>query len=74
MSGKPQKYEKKGWQGFWRPEKKILDVYRMERDDAYGYTLTPENTGILVPYWIREEKFKSEKEAREYFESDRVRS
>jgi hypothetical protein len=69
-----KKYEKEGWQGFWRPEGKNLDLYQMERDDQYGEALIPENTGRMVPYWVRTVSLKSEKEAKEYFESDKVRT
>jgi hypothetical protein len=69
-----KKYEKEGWEGFWRPEGKVLDLYVMERDDKYGDSLSPENTGRLVPYLVRSVDLKSEREAREYFESDKVRT
>jgi hypothetical protein len=69
-----RKYEKEGWQGFWRPEGKVLDLYKMERDDKYGKALLPENTGRLVPYLVRTVDLKSEKAAKEYFESDKVRT
>ena len=70
---KYKKYIKDGWEGIWRPEGKILDVYQMERDDKYGETLIPKNTGRLVPYFVRSVTVKSEKEAKEYFESTRIR-
>ena len=63
---KYKKYIKDGWEGIWRPEGKILDVYQMERDDKYGETLIPKNTGRLVPYFVRSVPVKSEKEAKEY--------
>ena len=71
---KYRKYEKDGWQGIWRPEGKVLDVYRMERDDKYGEALMPKNTGRLVPHWVRSVDVKSEREAKEYFESNKVRT
>ena len=71
---KYRKYEKEGWEGFWRAEGKILDLYQMKRDDKYGETLIPENTGRLVPYWVRSVSLRSEMEAKEYFESDKVRT
>ena len=71
---KYKKYTKDGWQGFWRPEQKVLDIYEMKRDDVYGPSLMPENTGRLVPYLVRSVEIKSETKAKEYFNSDRVRS
>ena len=70
---KYKKYTKHGWEGFWRPEQKILDIYEMKRDDAYGSSLIPENTGRLVPYLVRSVEVKSEKKAKEYFYSERIR-
>ena len=67
---KPKKFKKGGLQGIWRPLYKILDIYKMKRDDHYGPALMPENTGRMVPHWIRSINVKSEIAAREYFDSN----
>jgi hypothetical protein len=61
---KYKRYVKPGWEGDWRPEGKVLDLYVLERDD---------NTGRLVPYWTRTVSVKSEQAAKEYFYSEKVR-
>tara|TARA_R100001244_G_scaffold36754_2_gene33611 strand:- start:763 stop:987 length:225 start_codon:yes stop_codon:yes gene_type:complete len=65
----PKKFEKGGLQGLWRPLSKVLDIYKMERDDKYGAALIPKNTGRMVPHWIRSVNVTSERAAREYFDS-----
>ena len=70
---KYKRYVKPGWEGDWRPEGKVLDLYVLERDDKHGTSLIPENTGRLVPYWSRTVSVKSEREAKEYFYSEKVR-
>jgi hypothetical protein len=52
----PKMFSKDGWQGIWRPERKMIDIYRLEDDRAD----------------LKDElsiKVKSEKRAKEYFDA-----
>ncbi len=70
---KYKRYVKPGWEGDWRPEGNVLDLYVLERDDKHGASLMPENTGRLVHDWKRTVSVKSEQAAKEYFDSEKVR-